>query len=162
MNPGHAPYGTSDARYGDYPMGSSEPKLGAYAPGSRWMEPGPPRSNRRKWIVIGSIAALVGLIVIGVVVGVVVSNSHKKSNTLAVSSGSGNATVSTSSTVQQTDPNDPSSFTKDSNLHQSLYGIAYTPVGSQLPDCGNSLRAFFSFVSELRFSVSLFCTSANL
>jgi hypothetical protein len=43
------------------------------------------------------------------------------------------------SVVNQTDPNDPSTFQKDSRLHQSFYGFAYTPEGSQLPDCGNSL-----------------------
>ncbi|KIY51722.1 glycoside hydrolase family 17 protein, partial [Fistulina hepatica ATCC 64428] len=34
----------------------------------------------------------------------------------------------------------PSDFQKDSRLHQSFYGIAYTPEGSQLAEnCGNSL-----------------------
>ena len=44
--------------------------------------------------------------------------------------------------VNQTDPNDPSTFQLDSRLKKSFYGIAYTPEGSQLPDCGNSLGAF--------------------
>ncbi|EKM78091.1 hypothetical protein AGABI1DRAFT_42275 [Agaricus bisporus var. burnettii JB137-S8] len=35
---------------------------------------------------------------------------------------------------------DPSVFDKDPNLHQSFYGLAYTPEGSQLPDCGNKLE----------------------
>ena len=29
----------------------SEPKLGAYAPGSTWMGPNRPKSNKRKWVV---------------------------------------------------------------------------------------------------------------
>jgi hypothetical protein len=37
------------------------------------------------------------------------------------------------------DGSDPSKFQLDSRLHKSFYGIAYTPEGSQLPSCGNSL-----------------------
>ena len=91
---------------------------------------------------MGIALAVLGIIIIAVTVGVVVSK--KGSKNLSSSSSSG---ASSNSPVKQTDPNDPSQFTKDSNLHQSFYGIAYTPVGSQLPDCGNSLgepfKAFF-------------------
>lgn len=45
------------------------------------------------------------------------------------------------SVVQQTDPNDPSTFVKDPALKQSFWGMAYTPEGSQLPGCGNNLCA---------------------
>jgi hypothetical protein len=60
-------------------------------------------------------------IIVAVVVGVVVSN-NKKSSSSALSSGS-----------------DPSNFQKDSRLIRSLYGIAYTPEGSILPNCGAEL-----------------------
>jgi hypothetical protein len=93
--------------------------------------------------VIGSIAALVTLITVAVVVGVVVSKNNSKSggnNSSGSSSSSGN--------VKQTDPNDPSTFVKDSDLHQSFYGMAYTPKGSQLPDCGNKLCEYIAFVHQ--------------
>jgi len=83
--------------------------------------------------VIGSAVALLGLIAIGVAVGVVVSRNNSKSSSSVSTDSSGG------STVPQTDPNDPSTFVKDAKLHQSFYGIAYTPAGSQLPDCGNKL-----------------------
>ena len=73
---------------------------------------------------------LVIIIAVSVSVGVVVS--RRNSNTR-------NSSSSNSGAVSQTDPNDPSTFVKNPNLHQAFYGIAYTPVGSQLPNCGNSL-----------------------
>ena len=101
--------------------------------------------------MIGGGLALIGIIIIAVVVGVVVSkNNSKNSKTLSSSSSGGSGSSSNSnSSVTQTNPNDPSTFVKNPKLHQSFYGIAYTPVGSQLPDCGNSLCAFVS--SDLWF-----------
>lgn len=80
--------------------------------------------------------AVVGIIIIiAVVLGIVLSKkSGEKSSSSSSSSGS-----TANGAVTQTNPSDPSTFVKDPNLHQSFYGIAYTPVGSQLPDCGNSL-----------------------
>ncbi len=80
--------------------------------------------------------------------GVGVSKANKNNNNnSAASSSSGTGSSDTDSPTQdgpggttQTDPNDPSSFTKDSRLHKSLYGIAYTPVGSIMPDCGSELK----------------------
>jgi hypothetical protein len=83
--------------------------------------------------VIGSVVALLGLIAIGVAVGVVVSKNNSKSSSSSSSHSSGG------STVPQTNPNDPSTFVKDARLHQSFYGLAYTPAGSQLPNCNSSL-----------------------
>ena len=117
----------------------------SYKPGD-WMENSQSSNRRSKMIVravlyflleaalnlcvqvIGSLVGLAVLIVIGVVVGVLVSKN--KSSSSSDSSNSG---------VKQTDPNDPSTFVKDPALHQAFYGIAYTPEGSQLPNCGNSL-----------------------
>ena len=90
--------------------------------------------------VLGSIAAIVTLIVIGVVVGVVVSKNH--STRTSSSSGGSNS----GSPVNQTNPDDPSTFVKNPLLHQSFYGMAYTPAGSQLPNCGNKLSALLSFL----------------
>jgi hypothetical protein len=72
------------------------------------------------------------LIIIGVVVGVVVSKNKK------ASSASGGSS-SDPQVVKETNPNDPSTFTKDSRLKPALYGLAYTPENSLLPDCGNQL-----------------------
>ena len=92
--------------------------------------------------VVGSIVGIIGIIVIAVAVGVSVSKSHKSSNDLSSSSSSGSGT--NGSSVNQSNPNDPSTFEKDPNLKQSFYGIAYTPEGSQYPACGNSLcKCFF-------------------
>lgn len=65
-----------------------------------------------------------------------VAKNHKSTNASTSSSSS------SSSVVNQTDANDPSTFELDTRLKKSFYGIAYTPEGSQLPDCGNSLGAF--------------------
>ena len=93
--------------------------------------------------MIGGGLALIGVIIIAVVVGVVVSKNNSKNKTLATSGSSGGSSNSNSS-VTQTNPNDPSTFVKNPKLHQSFWGMAYTPAGSQLPDCGNSLCAFSS------------------
>ena len=70
-------------------------------------------------------------------------NSSKKSGSSSSSSGektsSGNYAVGPYGVVQQTNPDDPSTFIKDDRLKQSFYGMAYTPENSQLPNCGNSL-----------------------
>jgi hypothetical protein len=74
--------------------------------------------------------ALVAIIAIGAGVGVSLSKKNTSSGTSSSKSGS---------TTKQTDPNDPSSFVKDPKLKQSFWGLAYTPEGSQLPNCGNNL-----------------------
>ncbi|PPQ68664.1 hypothetical protein CVT25_012318 [Psilocybe cyanescens] len=147
-----APSGYSDLNRGSFNSENntgSEPKLGAYAPGSRWMEPQPLKSNRKRWIIMGTIVGLIGIAVIAIAVGIVVSHNNKKSNNLSANSNS-TATVSSNSTVQQTDPNDPSQFTKDPNFHQAFWGMAYTPFGSQTPDCGNSLAAVIQDIQRIR------------
>lgn len=116
------------------------------------------RSRRSKWIVrsnfsrnvlasstsfqiMGSVIGLLGLIAIGVGVGVGVSKHNSTSTSSASSStSSGTTDSSTNGTPPQTNPNDPSTFQKDPNLHRSFYGMAYTPAGSQLPTCNNTLE----------------------
>jgi len=86
------------------------------------------------WQTIAGVIVLVTIIAVSVSVGVVVS--RRSSNTRNSSSSS---TLTNPGAVSQTNPNDPSTFVKNPNLHQAFYGIAYTPVGSQLPNCGNNL-----------------------
>ena len=57
------------------------------------------------------------------------------------SSGSDSSGSGVTGAVNQTNPNDPSTFVKNPALKHSFYGLAYTPEGSQLPNCGNSLGA---------------------
>lgn len=129
--------------------------------GNQWMEQQEKKSKRSRLIVsvaanwsgaptnkpqvIGTVVALLGLIVVGVVVGVVVSNNNKKPSNRSSSGSSG------PSQVNQTDPNDPSTFVKDSRLKKSFWGLAYTPEGSLLPNCGNSL----SVLSDLPIRILL-------
>ncbi|KAF8969199.1 glycoside hydrolase superfamily [Flammula alnicola] len=48
----------------------------------------------------------------------------------------------------------------DSNLHQAFYGMAYTPVGSQLPNCGNSLP-LLTDVGRLSQRIRLYGADCN-
>lgn len=132
---------------------------GPKARSDQWLEPTGSSSNRSKWIVIGSIVALIALITGGIVAGVVVSKRGSSNRSSSGSGGSGG-----SGTVPQTDPNDPSTFVKDSRLHKSFYGIAYTPPGSQLPNCGNKLGEVITdiqLMSQLTTRVRLYGADCN-
>jgi len=94
------------------------------------------------FIVLLIIAAIVG-----VAVGVPLSRKNDKKNLSANSDagsngdskGNGNSGGNNNKPPNTNTGPDPSIFSKDPNLHQAFYGIAYTPDGSQLPNCGNSL-----------------------
>ena len=80
------------------------------------------KATRNKWLTIGAIVFAV-LAVIGIVVGVTVSQVTKKK-----SGGGGNGGQSNSGGGgNSSDLGDPSQFDKDSRLHQSFWGFAYTP-----------------------------------
>src|SRR6266545_1468345 len=90
---------------------------------------------------VASLVVLLGCLALGgAIAGIVLGTRH--SNRSSSSSSSDGA-----SKVSQTSPNDPSQFTKDPNLRQSFYGLAYTPTGSLLPNCGNSLSTSCSLVT---------------
>ncbi len=91
--------------------------------------------------VIGSVIAIVGVIVVAVVVGVTLARKNSQSS----SSSHGNSGKS--------NLNDPSSFPKIANLSRSFYGLAYTPANSQYPACGNSLGGyvFESFIVDSEY-----------
>lgn len=119
---------------------------------NRWLEKQQSSNKKSKWMVIGGIVALVGIVVIGVAVGITVSK-HKSSS----DSSSGSA-------VTQSNPNDPSSFKKDSRLIPSFYGLAYTPEGSQLPNCGNKLADVITdiqLLSQLTTRIRLYGADCN-
>jgi hypothetical protein len=128
---------------------------GANYQSSQWLEKQQKGSRRSKFVVclrlasalsrishsshvqvIGSLVALVALVAVGVVLGVVLSKHHSSSSSSTSSAASSDGATGA---VNQTNPNDPSTFIKDPNLKHSFWGLAYTPAGSQLPNCGNSL-----------------------
>lgn len=117
------------------------------------------RSKRSKWSIFGSVVALLGVIAIAVGVGVGVSNK-----TSGVSTSSGSTTSSNPGPPKLRDPNDPSTFVKNPNLKQSFYGMSYTPEGSLLPNCGNSLSAIIQdiqLMSQLTKRVRLYGADCN-
>ncbi|KAF8589447.1 glycoside hydrolase family 17 protein [Ramaria rubella] len=122
-----------------------------------WQEKEKSRSRRSKWIVIGSLVALALLIGVGVGVGVSVAKNSKKNS-------SSNNADSNGAGVVQSDPNDPSNFSKDPRLHQSFYGIAYTPAGAQLPECGATLANVtedIQLLSQLTTRIRLYGADCN-
>ena len=69
----------------------------------------------------------------GILVGVSIAKATSKGG----SSSGVSTSISTSNSSGSN--NDPSNFARDDRLKQSFYGLSYTPEGSQLPSCGNSL-----------------------
>ncbi|KAE9402884.1 glycoside hydrolase [Gymnopus androsaceus JB14] len=116
-----------------------------------WMENAPNKSKKIRYFVIAGLVLLI-LGGIGAAVGVTVS---KKTS---------NDSSSSSSSVVTENNNDPSNFEKNSALKQSFYGIAYTPEGSQLPECGNSLADVITdiqLLSQLTTRVRLYGADCN-
>ncbi|KAF6759952.1 glycoside hydrolase family 17 protein [Ephemerocybe angulata] len=128
---------------------------GADSGPSPWLQQQQKREKRSKLLIWGLVVAVVGIAIIGIVIGVVVSKNKNKNSSSSSSS---------SSIVKQTDPNDPSTFVKDSRLHQSFYGLAYTPADSQLPGCGNKLEdviADVQLMSQLTKRIRLYGSDCN-
>jgi len=86
-------------------------------------------------------STFIAILIIGAIIGVAVGVplSKKKTQNGAAVSGSSGPPSNGGGKPPKTSGSDPSVFPKDQNLHQSFYGMAYTPDGSQLPNCGNSL-----------------------
>nr|XP_031858562.1 uncharacterized protein CI109_006085 [Kwoniella shandongensis]KAA5525634.1 hypothetical protein CI109_006085 [Kwoniella shandongensis] len=97
----------------------------------------PPRSTSRRKALIWGGAILGVLALIGIIVGVAVSQVKKNNSNSNSNSNASNSGSSSNGTVLQ-DADDPSHFDKDSNLHQSFWGFAYTPALAQVPWCGAS------------------------
>ncbi|UZJ56571.1 hypothetical protein CBS101457_005891 [Exobasidium rhododendri] len=102
-------------------------------------------AGKKKWAWIGGAVVLVAIIA-GVVAGVLV---HKNST-------SGNKGVTG---VVQSDASDPSIFTKSADLHQSFYGMCYTPLNAQYPACGDTLDSVIEdiqLISQLTTRLRLY------
>ncbi|KAJ7364295.1 glycoside hydrolase [Mycena albidolilacea] len=126
-------------------------------PKDAWRESSATRNNTSsrsnlKWMLIGGIA-LFGFLGAGTAVALVLSKKNAPASSSSVSPGS--STLSNS---------DPSSFAKDPALAQSFYGIAYTPEGSQMPNCGNSLNDVITdiqLLSQLTTRIRLYGADCN-
>jgi len=148
-NPANVPYTDAPRRqhFGD--------RRGEFAQTNEdWTEKSAPRSKKiRYFVIVGLLLLILGGV--GAAVGVTVSK--KNSNNSSTSSSS-------TSVVNETN-NDPSQFEKDPALIQSFYGIAYTPEGSQLPDCGNSLDQVITdiqLLSQLTTRIRLYGADCNV
>jgi len=75
-------------------------------------------AGKKKYIWLGSLLALITIIG-GISAGIIVSLNKS------------NASNGVTGAVQS-DANDPSIFTKDTNLHKSFYGLCYTPLNAQV------------------------------
>lgn len=83
--------------------------------------------SKKRWFVIGGIILAVAAVV-GIVVGVVVSQVNKNHNgNGSMSSNNSSNSTSSSGNGTLTIGGDPSTFQKDSRLHQVFWGFAYTP-----------------------------------
>ncbi|GAA95577.1 glycoside hydrolase family 17 protein [Mixia osmundae IAM 14324] len=116
-NEADAPYG-ADPNYEKRSAAVAEPT---------WLQRQQASKKKSKIILICCIVAVACAAVVGVVIGITKS---KKSSSSSSDSSSSSSSSSGS---------DPSVFTKDSRLHQSFWGMAYTPLNAQMPGCGSTL-----------------------
>ncbi len=120
----------------------------------------PPTRNRKKmyWTIGGAVLAVV--LIIGVVAGIVVAK-HKSSDD-AASSSSSSSSGSNSNVLS----GDPSKFKKNSALHNSFWGMCYTPFKSQYQyGCGVDLASVVEDVqtlSQLTSRVRLYGADCNV
>uniref|UniRef100_A0A0W0EUR7 glucan endo-1,3-beta-D-glucosidase n=1 Tax=Moniliophthora roreri TaxID=221103 RepID=A0A0W0EUR7_MONRR len=121
-----------------------------------WLADQRKSSKRSKGLIIGGVVLLLIIIIVAVVAGVLVSKRNSNSSSSA-------------------DIDNASSFAKDSRLKKSFYGIAYTPEGALLPDCGAKLEnvvkdvqllsqlttVSFAHQSRLHLALNLICRSES-
>ncbi|PWY97954.1 glycoside hydrolase [Testicularia cyperi] len=89
-------------------------------------------TKKQKYWMIGG-----GSFALAVVLAVVIFFATKNSG--GSGSADSNSKISSSAKTAgavDSDPKDPSKFTKDPALHQSMYGLCYTPFNAQMPWCG--------------------------
>lgn len=92
-------------------------------------------------------------------------SKKRHNNNMAAGNSSGNDTGSNGNSNKTLPPvnngPDPSVFPKNPNFHQSLHGIAYSPEGSQLPNCGNTLGWLICIIGHLCFKWLDFCRGCH-
>ncbi|GAC94280.1 potential glycosyl hydrolase [Pseudozyma hubeiensis SY62] len=120
--------------------------------------PAPPVRSRKKMMLYIGGAVLALVLIIATVAGIVVARHRDDSNR---SSSSSNA-----STNSQALSGDPSKFKKNSALHNSFWGMCYTPFKSQYQyGCGVDLASVVEDVqtlSQLTTRVRLYGADCNV
>ncbi|KAK4686138.1 hypothetical protein P7C73_g3992, partial [Tremellales sp. Uapishka_1] len=114
------------------------------------------RKTKRGWTIAAIVLGIAA--VVGIIVGVVVSQVHGKGASHSANSNS----VKSNSTVLNS--NDPSNFTLDDRLHQSFYGFAYTPNLAQVPWCGvtqANVTRDIQLLSQLTTRLRLYGANCN-
>jgi exo-beta-1,3-glucanase (GH17 family) len=151
-HPGASESSAALAPYSDTPQRAHYGDRREFQQNDAWVEKPPSKSKKARYFIIGGLV-LVILAAIGIALGVTLSKKKSSSSSSSISS----STSSDSSS-------DPSNFQKDSRLKQSFYGLAYTPPGSQLPDCGNSLDGVIQdiqLISQLTTRIRLYGADCN-
>jgi exo-beta-1,3-glucanase (GH17 family) len=134
---------------------SSDPRNNSYThladngKPSEWLEKQQSGSRRSKLLLVGALVTLLVLIGVGVGVGVSVSSKNRTATGGNNSNSNNNSNTNSSDPVSQSDPNDPSTFKKDSRLKQSFYGMAYSPNGAIPPACGAVLSEVITDIQLL-------------
>lgn len=139
--------------------------LGENGRPSEWLEKQQSGSRRSKLLLVSALVTLLALIGIGVGVGVSVSNKNRTKTGGNNSNSNNNSNTNSSNPVSQSDPNDPSTFQKDSRLKQSFYGIAYEPNGVIPPSCGAVLSEVITdiqLMSQLTKRIRLYGADCDL
>ncbi|ORX37088.1 glycoside hydrolase superfamily [Kockovaella imperatae] len=122
----------------------------------------PLRKNNRWWK--WAIGALFAAIIVGVVVGVAITQIDKSHKSGQGSSADDSSSSSSSGNATSPNMNDPSNFQKDSRLHQSFWGFAYSPIGTQPPYCGATLANVtedIQLLSQLTTRLRLYGANCN-
>jgi len=131
---------------------------------SAWMEGGKEPANAspwKKWALIGGLVVLVLAGVAGGIAGWRISQSNSSSSSSGTSSAADN--LPNPETDREVG-SDPSSWQKDSRLHQSFWGIAYTPQNVQLPDCGavqSNVSQEIQIISQLTTRIRTYGSDCN-
>ncbi|ODO00069.1 hypothetical protein I350_06693 [Cryptococcus amylolentus CBS 6273] len=112
------------------------------------------RKKKRMWIIAGVLLAVAA--VAAIVIGVVVSQTNKSSDNDGSTKSGSNSTLTVG--------DDASDFEKDSRLHQSFWGFAYTPQNVLLPWCGASqsnVTRDIQLLSQITSRIRLYGANCN-
>ncbi|KXN87974.1 putative glucan endo-1,3-beta-glucosidase btgC [Leucoagaricus sp. SymC.cos] len=112
------------------------------------------KSRRRKSMVIVLCSILTLLILIGGGVAAWYFLSHRNKGSDSHSTSPEDVNIGS----------DPSNFKKDPRLHKSFFGLAYTPEGSLMPNCGNKLENVIrdiQLLSQLTTRIRLYGSDCN-
>ncbi|ODN93554.1 glucan 1,3-beta-glucosidase [Cryptococcus wingfieldii CBS 7118] len=112
------------------------------------------RKKKRLWIIAGVLLAVAA--VAAIVIGVVVSQTNQSSDNDGSTNSGSNGTL--------TIGDDASVFEKDSRLHQSFWGFAYTPQSVLLPWCGaiqSNVTRDIQLLSQITSRIRLYGANCN-